>query len=719
MVVARLNRRRPTTSRPRAAAGRGWLPPGMLATRLPEQTGRPTGCRRSARLALCDNRDASSTASASRSSRSVRRPAGPGGRDTGLGVRTNRPRAYVVAGLAGGTGSGMAIDLGFILKHELKAVGYRKPDAVGVLLAPPPDGLGRPAGAANTYAALTELGHFAAGRPYQVRFDPAEPPVAAADGPFTRAALVPLPKKPRSKYQEAAYGLAARGLLVELATPAGRAADAGRGPDPVAGPNGEPVVQLFGLHRLTWPRAELAAVATRRFAHHLLTQWAGKESAHLREPIDRWLTDEWEAKHLDGPAVLARLTAVARDALGGNPEGVFDAAADSLRPTSWLAGRIDPQAAAGVFDQLLKLVGKPVGEMDQPTALEAAIKEAAKGLTADAEAALSEITVKFIERPQYRLAGADEALAQVTARLTQTADRLEMEVAVLHRETVEAFARLFQVIGGMAGRRTSADALDAFKLYPVAKLRHAVTAAALGVYKNLLGTVPDFVRDVTQCRGRLAEMAGQVAAGGEGSGDPGPATLLLPAGCETVEEAADQFLTALTPDDFLEFDQAVQQEVKRRFRGVASVCQKPARVPDFLALLTAEARAYLTDRLETTDPAAALYRHRGADAGQVLRAGYEAAGPDLDGVAGRPAEVAVLAVPPGPAGDRVAALAAAACPGVSFTPARSSDDILIVRECPRVPLTALPQLGDDAREAYLAQQATDFPPHARADVRWS
>src|SRR5262249_53524135 len=82
-------------------------------------------------------------------------------RQTGLGVRCNRARVYVITGLAGGTGSGMFLDVAYTARALLRQMGYENPDVVSLLLLPPVDG-GRtrvlPLG--NTYAALTELHYF-------------------------------------------------------------------------------------------------------------------------------------------------------------------------------------------------------------------------------------------------------------------------------------------------------------------------------------------------------------------------------------------------------------------------------------------------------------------------------------------------------------------------------------------------------------------------------
>src|SRR5262249_425622 len=69
-----------------------------------------------------------------------------------LNRRRNRPRVYIVAGLAGGTGSGMFIDVAYTVRHQLKMLGYPDPEVVGVFLLPPHSGpAAKPQALGNTY----------------------------------------------------------------------------------------------------------------------------------------------------------------------------------------------------------------------------------------------------------------------------------------------------------------------------------------------------------------------------------------------------------------------------------------------------------------------------------------------------------------------------------------------------------------------------------------
>lgn len=743
VILTRLNRPAHYLQQSFAPNIETWMPPGLLY-QLPKNPGPAAGVRAFGRLALCDNY----RLIAQRIRQEIEtfltdEALEQAGKETGLGVRTNRPRAYLVTGLAGGTGSGMFVDLAYVLKHELRAVGYRKPEAISMLFVPPADGsVPRNPAMANTFAALSELYHYASGTRYQNKFDPNEPPILDPDGPFTRSAIVPLPRIPKEKDRDLAFGLAARGLFTEMLTPAGRVTDYVRSVAPLTGNSSVPVVHLFGLYRLSFPRAEMLSAATRRFSQRLLQRWAAKETTHLREPITQWLTDQWAKQQIDPAAVLTRFQQAAKEVLRETPGTVFDAAVDTLRPAATTAQRLDPSVVCTVLDQLLKLVGKPDSEHEPAGSLEDAIRSSYRSFASEVEVNFGAMAVQFIELPQYRLAGAEEALTQLTDRLKQTVERLEQEREILFKEVRESYSRLLQLIGtlgntsglgGIPGRKAAhtTELLEALRAYPHRRLSLAERDAALALYRGLLGTIPDYLRDVNYCRIRLGELGQMLAAAQSNSVERGLSTLVLPDGCATLDDAADQFIGGLSPEDLLSFDvalqQTLQQEVAQRLRkggekgALVKFCLKTDWSQDFISFLTRQARGFLDARLEHTDPATVFLRYRGQGraAEDLMATAYRQAAPAVATVEGTPpADVAVLALPPGEAGSQVRQLASFACPGVEFIPAPLPDDMLIYRECSRVELTSLNQAGAHARDAYLAQLGTDPPPHTRADVPW-
>ncbi len=113
---------------------------------------------------------------------------------TGLQMQTNRPRVYVVAGLGGGTGSGMFLDMAYALRIRLRRLGYTNPELIGILLTPPDVQSGdiTPQAQANTYAALTELHHFNRSETvFNAVYDERSAPIRETEPPFSRVYLLP------------------------------------------------------------------------------------------------------------------------------------------------------------------------------------------------------------------------------------------------------------------------------------------------------------------------------------------------------------------------------------------------------------------------------------------------------------------------------------------------------------------------------------------------
>ncbi len=709
-----------------------WLPPGTLY-QLPKIPGPADGVRAFGRLALCDHYRSVSARIRQEieillSDDLIDKTAG----QTGLGLRTNQARAYVVANLAGGTGGGAFLDVAYLLRHELRQVGYRKPESVGVLFLPPPDKAMPRKALANAFASLAEMYHYAAGEQYKTRFDLAEPPVVDSQPPFDRTAVFQLPKKIRTRDRYRAAGAAARGLFLELFTPVGRATDYVRSVSP-HDPYSGPVVQPMGLYRLSWPRPEILAAITKRFALHLLRRWSEKEATHLREPISWWLTDQWTKHQLAPSALVDRLHAAVGAGLGERAEVVFDAVVESLKIRTPGAAKLDAQAAAAGLDQLVKLVGKPDAEPAAAASMTGFLEAEAQKATLEIEAHLSEIAVSFIEQPQYRLAGAEEALNQITARLNEAIEGLESESATVNREVAETYARLFPLIGGLnasggfsklVARKgaIAAELIEVLTIYPRRRYRSLLVSTAATLYRGLLGNIPEYLRDVAYCRSRLAGFAQALDQERTADAHSESGAFILPVGCADLDSAADQFIAAMPSEEILDFDQSLQAQVEEKYHKLVNICLSPDRSSEFPPLLSRAARAYLDLRLEKADPAEALARYRGTghDCETVLTKMFDEAMPTLIAPGTKPPqlEATLLAVPEGPAGDRLRQLAADANPGIEFIPAVLADDIVMIREFPRMPLADLPQLAGENQAAYQGLGGVEQSPHARIDIAW-
>lgn len=730
VVLTRLNRSAHYLQRDSLPPVEQWMPPGSLY-KLPRNPGAAAGVRAFGRLALIDHyREVAFRVRQEIETFLTDEPLARANAATQLGLRTNRPRAYVVAGLAGGTGGGMFLDVAFLLRHELRQVGYLRPEVVGVFLVPPADAKAqRTPALANAYAALAELHHFQSkkGR-YQAAFDKSEAPVTDGEPPFARVSVLQLPRVAGAAESRTVLATAARALYQEILTPAGRVVDEGRDVYRNAFPAAAPACQTFGLFRLSWPRPEVLTAATNRLAQRQVQRWAAKDAAHLREPVAEWLNQQWAERRLSFDAVIESLNEAARAALREEPGRVFDALVDPLRTRTPSGGRLDAASACGVLEQLVRLVGKPGGDDGSAGSVAPALNARFEQLTREAEAHAAAMAKTFLEVPHYRLAGAEEVVRQMGERLKRQVEALEPLRDEMEKDVRSSYSRLIQAIGALGSsgigatvtrKANAAEALDLLRAYPRKRLQMHVLDLALSLYRKLLGNAPEFLREMNFYRATLDEMYAALAR----SAPPPPVSvgkMILPDGCDDLNAAADQFLAGLAPEDLLEFEHSLQKALARKFRGLAGVCLKPQeKGPPFRELLLNKAREFLDMRLEFSDPAAVFFRSRtqAGSAESLLVEAFEEAAPGLVPPGPRPYEMTVLGVPPGEDGRRLLALTRTALPDLELVAAALPEDISFYRELPQVPLTDLPQLGKHAQDAYQVL-ASDHPPHSRNDVAW-
>jgi hypothetical protein len=520
-----------------------------------------------------------------------------------------------------------------------------------------------------------------------------------------------------------------------MLTPAGRVIDDARDFARGSTPPPVPICQSFGLFRLSWPRPEMLSAATRRFAQRQIQRWTAKDAAHLRESITDWLTQQWCERRLSNQDMIGSMHSAVRESLREDPERVFDAFIDPLRARSPSAGKIDAASACSVLDQLIKVVGKPVCENDPiPGSLYETLAARYEKLLKESETNLAIMAATFIEVPQFRLPGAEEAVRQIGERLKQQVDGLEPVLADLDKEVRTIYARLFQTIGGLGTstglgslsvRKSSvtAEVIELLRSYPRKRLQLHVIDFVLAIFRKLLGHTPEYLREINFCRSTLADMHAALARAVPPSADTGgTGKLILPDGCSTLDEAADQFLAGLAPEDLLAFEQALQKDVSRKFKGLGGVCLKPVEKGGrFRDMLLSRSREFLDGKLDNSDPATMFFRYRTADgsAEPLIGESFGEATPELNTRSGsKQDEITILAAPQGSAGERLRELTSEVIPDVVIIPAPLPDDICFYREYPKLDLADLPQLGDYARDAYVQMAAADHPPHSRVDILW-
>jgi serine/threonine protein kinase len=714
-------------------------------------------------------------------------------RQTWLGLRMNRPRVYVITGLAGGTGSGMFLDLAYTIRALLRQMGYDRPEVVGVLLVP---AAGRDAGhrpaLGNAYAALTELNHFSSpGTVFSARYDSGDPqaaggPIVDAEPPFSRCIVLPSsPGEGQSAAAPAeALALTSHFLVADLVTPLGRSADAcrrDRQPALDLGPAGGPPpglrCQTFGMHRVVWPRRALLREAAKRLCRRLVEIWMSKDGKPIQTQVKAWVHDQWDKQELGPDRLIAELHEAAEKSLTKTPETAF---AELIEPVAQRVAAQDgadltPEAVAEVLDQLESLIGKlsdstKAVRPDQgasPSLLEQALATAAERLTRQLSQNMAELAVYYIEQPAFRLAGAEEAIRQLTGIIEPVLQHHERMGKELAEQAVTAFqgirtlAKAFEpaLAGKASGNRRSGrggwwggadkqpagpqQLVELLRTYSKSRYQTLVLQRVNTVLVSLRGQLSDQMREVGFCRNRLNELARSFEVRPDSAlGLPEEsrrlARYLYPPGCTTLEEAAGHLLAGVTPAHLQELDQRMEGLLRKQFTALVQVCLGSANLLKGLqSAMQHEAETALAEWIgETSVVGMFLAQHAGADGDtaaltDAVADAFDKAAPDCQGLLGdarpgRSVAFGVLAAPPDPPeqpgvprlSDLVTQAVADSPVAVAATqPERTVHEIVFYREEPNLRLADLSPLGPAGRESYRQMNNLEhFTPHTRLDI---
>ncbi len=686
---------------------------------------------------------------------------------TGLEFRSRTPRVYLVTSLAGGTGSGMFVDLAYLARQCLRTLGHI-PQVIGVLLVPQAEpGAARLPALANTFAALTELHHFAyPDAVFTAVYDcseTAQAKVVRETGPaFQRCVLVPLVEnlEAGNSPTPAVTTMARTGqfLVNELASSLGRAAEDSRrqrwgGMEPQ-----NTTFHAIGLYRWLWPRRRLLRQAGTHLACRLVGHWMAKETRHLREEIQQWAQVQWEGRGLRLENLITRHQEKCEQALGKNPEslftGVIGPLAHVLTPGSGRAESLTLAPVVGVMDHLEKMLGLPeecrshgtgIGAAPELGPVEKALADAAAAIAEDAEQHLAELVVRLIEEPAYRLAGAEEAIRQFTSLVEQALSSQETLAKELHQRAGALFQRIHAYLesplpppsqspslwraaftrkSAQTNPNFGAELLELLRSYPKVRYQSLILQQITALYVSLRGLLSDQLREIGFCRHRLTELVHLIEpplAAEANLTPPAADKCLLPQGCPSLEAAVTQIDDGVTAEHLLAFDKQVQELLRRQFRALVHVCMASSTEIKTLApALLHEAVAFLHARLAGSN-VVDLYREQFADTESHLlhddlMAAYDEAAPELARMAGAQ-EISLIALPAGTPGEALQEPLRRTFPHAKIVDAGGSDEILLYREDPHLVLADLEQLGPIAQEAYRKKSAQDPSSlHSRTDI---
>jgi serine/threonine protein kinase len=680
-------------------------------------------------------------------------------KQTGLGLRTNRPRVYIITSLGGGTGGGMLLDVAYAARQRLQQMGYRQPGVVGLFLLPAVQRAGDKArSTANAFAALTELSYFSAPRTvFSASYDQGQAVVDPAP-PFSRCVLLPLPREEEPASLHELANLTGEFLVRELATPLAKVADQersrraesggpGRAPDQAESPSpGTPtraapgtapkglVCQTFGAYWFAVPRRLLLQRVAQCLCHRLVQSWRADNATGLQEKVQAWIAEQLAQCHLTPDQLSTQLTEQSTQILERSPDEEVGAALAVFgkgQPSD--LGR-NPALAAGAIAAVEQLVGAPTGDAGKASAaLGDILAQAMPALASRLEERLAELALRVLAEPHFRLLGVEDMVqGRLSDALAAEAQTQSTEAAKLTRQAAGLCPPMKPVLdalqrGSLWGwgqkDRQAAQLLRLLRGYGMARWQALIRQALSVLYQDLQDNLHNYYRKVGCCRSRIVAFLKHFedSAAGKANVDLGLGQYLLPAGCRTLAEAVEQILASLTGEELEEINLRVQSLIGRAFKGQVHVCTAPA---DFFKELEEEVlrevAAFAEAPLGRAHAAQMYLAQRGQDAATVdeLAGAFHEAAPELAGSRLAPEdELNILAVPPGPEGEYFRSLVQQALPDQTLVSAPSTDDIVFYREVQALSLTALPQMGPVAAEVYRQFLAgNQLTPHSRTDI---
>jgi hypothetical protein len=676
---------------------------------------------------------------------------------TGLDLHTNRPRVYVVANLAGGTGGGMFLDVAYTARHRLRKLGYAQPEVIGLLFVPPdaPGDEIPPLVRANVCAALTELNHYSrGGTQFQAYYDERVGPLRDSDPPFHATYLLAAPllgtttpiagsttvamratrrtasdirvsgAQRLTQHRETApppagdaVAAAADRIRLDLFTPVGRTADDAR---PRSLTSMGIAVRAFGRTSHAWPRGAILDRTARVLTGVLLTHWVSPDISRARHLIPAWVSEKMNAAGLSMDAVTGTLHRAASAVFHEPIPTILGRIVDPVVPRGWMARSPDVNKVIAALDQIGKTIGHPTGQK-MPNSLEDSLRLVANDIALNGTSLLTTAVHEMIDDPRFRLASAEEALAQILTYLQVCRNECEAEAEKSDRDARAAYEPLVAYVHPQSGaKKPSATEIgESFRTFPLAQFQAGIARRAVRLFEHLKTVFVDLRHQIAASRQRIDQVHKLVLAELEQASPPVDPSHLMPVGCPTIEDAAQRYLEVLTDDDLQEVERLVQIGIEERFGGLYQASVNSTVTPEMiLDAVRSKARLHLNSRLGEVDLAGMFTAKCGgqAPAVQTLASAYRASKPAL--VASGPwahHAITILGTPAGPAGDGLRQLADTAFPPDDKTVfADTADEVTVYREYPYVPLAVLPQFGPAWEAAY--QAPSDAPAHSRIDI---
>jgi serine/threonine protein kinase len=484
---------------------------------------------------------------------------------TGLALRDNVPRIYIIACASGG-GSGFVVDLGYSLRRLLNQLHQPEARLTSFLFCGAPDDPATPpAELANLYATLTEVNHFSdPSVPFTAQYGSDGPRLIDEGAAFDNNYLVTLKHRTPSARRDALAHLGSY-LFHELTTPLGTRLEQARHK------RGMFPFRSFGTYGVWFPRGLLLHLAARGACRRLLEQWQAANldehaiipDKHVAPPEDsddarvadsnaritaHDLLEAAQARvladsELQADALANRILDLASQQLEGSPRELLTRLLTGIEEQSQqMMAQDDPgawarQALTRVQDWLgggLQPPGSTSVGQRRKSRLTRALENAASKLAEQWDQHFSAAAASLMEHPGARLALAEAALNRFLRYCREATEshqhRLQQQGAKSQASQNQLQNVLDNCIEGSYGfswfggrsRRLLRVFVDHLAAFARQCLAEDTLAAVQQFYGFLQGRLADRLRDIAFSRQRLRHMQETLsepslsgAAGGE------------------------------------------------------------------------------------------------------------------------------------------------------------------------------------------------------------
>jgi hypothetical protein len=500
---------------------------------------------------------------------------------TGLALRDQAPRVFLVASIAGATGGGMLVALAYAVQQALAGLHLSSEGVCGLLLhATSPKPAEVELGCANAYATLQEISHFS--HPNQ-RY-PGDPDHGLAPGgpgqvPLPECYLVQLGERLSQDAVEAATDLVAEYLYLDAATAAGPFLDQYRAQARLLG--APLALRTFGLSRVHFPREQLVDRAARRFCREAIQRWRDELAEHVLGPLRESAGRKLGELGLEENALAGELELDTESILGKAPDDSFAGLTREATPAGG-ANRPEEVSGPGVegalrrIEDVLGAGPAPEGPPVAKARFETELGRRAEERGADLARSLVAWLLEQPQAPTQRLKAAELLARHLSEHLRTTIEDTAARLAQLAAQRQDLRACI--LAGGPASKPRSLPGLgpwlrhrgaekrtDRLLDYCWVRWQEVVLEGTARVREAVRGELSTFLQELVLSQQKLKMLANQLAqAPAAGAGPavlPPSLTVVVPGASAQLEDAAAAVLTRLSPELARQLEEELQGKV--------------------------------------------------------------------------------------------------------------------------------------------------------------